>query len=348
MLVGGVAVPAGKGLVGGEGGAVMVDFALQPDNLAVVLAVVIEVAAAESEGERAAFVASREVGGIGVVGHGLAIDEVAAAEAEGQGVHTVAVNFPVAFVALGVAEAVGVVEGGVEGPEVAEEVGVVELVVLLFVVVGLEGVVGHVAELVFDFAAAVVAGVGVELLGRGSVPGDAAVLFAEDGDEFEHGAVAVVAGGEEEALLVGLTAADEAVGGEAVVGGIEREAVCGDAGAGHNAILAGVPRAPREVGGGVWLGGGVEGLQIHGTAEGCGTAVAGTHAALQLHALAHAAQVGDVVPIDRLALGIVEGDTVDVDVDAGGVDTANAQIGDTHGAVFGRGDHTGLKLEHVG
>ena len=223
----------------------------------------------------------------------------------------------------------------------------IELVVALPVIVGLVGVV-HGVSVHGVLAAGVVGGVFVELVVVGAVPGDAGGLAADDGEEFYKGLLAVPAGAAEEALLVGAPTADVAVGGEAAVGEVEGKSALHDTRTGADAVLARVPAAEAEVGLAVGAIAGVEGLQVDGGAEGGAAACGGSHAALYLQALGHAAEVGDVVPIDLLALGVVERDAVNINIDTRGVDTADADVGGTHAAVLATGHHGGLRLEHVG
>ena len=307
------------------------------------VAVEVEQVVAEREGEFPAVIVQGEVAGEGVVVHLLAGDEVALA-AEGE---AILAELLVGFVLLVVAVAVGVVEGAVDAPLVSKQVRDIELVVALPVVVGLVGVVhGFAVHVVF--AGGVVGGVVVELVVVGAVPGDAGGLAADDGEEFYKGLLAVPAGAAEEALLVGAPTADVAVGGEAAVGEVEGKSALHDTRTGADAVLARVPAAEAEVGLAVGAIAGVEGLQVDGGAEGGAAACGGSHAALYLQALGHAAEVGDVVPIDRLALCIVKGDAVDVDVDTGGIDTTDAQGCGAHGAVLARCHHRRLRLQHVG
>ena len=172
----------------------------EPDDVAVVFAVVVEEVVAEREAELLAAVAGREVGGVGVVEEVLAGDEVVLrAVLEGG---EVIVLVLLVFHLLVVAVAVGEVEGGVDAPAVAEQVADVELVVALPVVVGLVGVV-HRLAVHLVLARGVVGGVVVELVVVGAVPGDAGGLATDNGEEFDQGALAVPAGAAEEALLVG-------------------------------------------------------------------------------------------------------------------------------------------------
>ena len=248
---------------------------------------------------------------------------------------------------LVVAVAVGEIEGGVEAPVVGEEVRDIELVVALPVVVGLVGVVEGFAVHGVG-AGGVVGGVGVEFVVVGAVPGDAGGLAADDGEELDQGALAVPTDAAEEALLVGAPGADVAVGGQAAIGEVEGESVLEDACTGAEAVLACVPASEAQVGLAVGVVLGVEGLHVDGGAKGRAAAVAGAHAALYLHALGHASEVGDVVPEHLLALGVVEGDAVDVDVDAAAVDAADAEGCGTHAAVLAAGHHGGLGFEHEG
>ena len=239
----------------------------------------------------------------------------------------------------------GEVEGGVETPAVGEEVGDVELVVALPVVVGFVGVVEGFAVHVVG-TGGVVGGVGVELIVVGAVPGDACGLAADDGEELDQGALAVPAGAAKKALLVGAPGADVSVGGQSAIGEVEGETALEDAGTGADAVLACIPAAEAEVGLAVGTVLGVEGLHVDGGTEGWAATVAGAHATLYLHALGHAAEVGDVVPEDLLTFGVVEGDTVDVDVDAAAVDATDAEGCGAHAAVLAAGHHGGLGLQH--
>ena len=102
------------------------------------------------------------------------------------------------LILLVIALTLGIVQGGVDAPLVAEQLVDDELVVLLMVVVGLTVVVLHVAVLVPVHTAGVVASaVEALLIFRSVVPGVVSAFCAIEGKEFHHRVVGEVSGLEE-------------------------------------------------------------------------------------------------------------------------------------------------------
>ncbi len=104
---------------------------------------------------------------------------------------------------------------------------------------------------------------------------------------------------------------------------------------------------PRELGVGVLRGG--VGHHIDARAEGSRAVGRGPRPALYLHVAHRRCEVGHVDPVDVVALGIVDGDSVGADVDARAVGAAYAHRGVAHGrAGVGGGGDRGGHLQEVG
>ena len=149
-------------------------------------------------------------------------------------------------------------------------------------------------------------------------------------------------------MLVGAVTAHKAVAGKTRVGEVETQTTLHDSRTGAKTHLASVPAAVTQRQFTIRLVVSVECLQVDGGTEGRATACRSPHATLYLQALRHASEVGDVVPIDSLAFGVVEGDAVDVHIDAPGIDTTDAQSCGANSTVLTRRHHRRLSLEEKG
>ena len=241
----------------------------------------------------------------------------------------------------------GEVQNALYAPLVGEQVRYIQLIVLLPVVVGLVGVIHHFAVHLI-FARRIVCGVGVEFCAVGSVPGNSGSLATYYGQKFYKGAMPIPRQSAIEALLVGAAAAHKAVAGQTTVSKVETEAAFHNPGTGTEAVLTGVPAAETDVGRTVGTAFGVEGLHVDGGSKGRAASGRGSHATLYLHTLGHTPDVGNIVPEHSLAFGVVERNTVDVDIDAAGINTTNAQRRDTHRSVLARGHNRRHRLNHEG
>ena len=308
------------------------------------VAVEIEEHLAHGETEAVIGIVGRQVAHIGAVPHLLLSDKVRLATF----FDAVLGELLVGLVLLVVAVAMGEVAHSFKAPAVGHEQGIVELVAALVVVVALVTIVVDVAEGIFVFASTVVGGVFIQHRGVFAVPGDACVLGADDGNGFEEGAFAVVAAAGEERLLVGKAVAHIAVGGLPIICHIEGKAFFRDTGTGGNAVLAGIPRAIGDVHLTIGTTRSVESLQVDGAAERVAATVGDTHAALNLNALRHAAEVWHIVPEHCLALRVVQRDAVDVHIDSAGIHATDAHRGLAHLAILARYHHGGLQFEHEG
>ena len=340
----GISVPVGKRVLARDK---VVGVVLRPDNRTHMQAAVVLVAAAQHSRQGTAAVTQRQVACVGIVAHVLVKDKVTSTDTQAKG-DVVFQRRLVVLVALVVAVAVGIVESGIERPTVTQKAGVVQLVVLLLIVVALVIIIAHITKLIIVFAGAIVVRVAVQVCAVGAIPGDAGLLLADNHHRLQQRDIGVVAGRDKGTLLVGEATAHKAVAGQAVICNVEREAVLRQTRSGKNTVLARVPRTQREVGLAVRFVGSIESLYVQGTAKSRRAAVGSSNSTLNLYALRHTAQVGDVYPVYSLALGIVEWQAVYIHVDARGINTAYAERRGSDHAVLGGDNDRRLHLHHVG
>ena len=252
----------------------------------------------------------------------------------GEGVQAIFLEGAAGLVLVVISVVGGQVEGGVEAQLSAEAVADEELQVVLDEVVILVGVVGALAVVGGVFAAGVVAAPEPgHLLLRGVVPGHVGALLPSEGEEADIGGGRRVGGLPEVAPELGGGALDIARRADVAQPRVEAPVApvaADEAGAGAEGLPVGGVGAAGSGEFGVGLLGGGVGDHVDAGAEGSGSVGRGPRSALDLDGGDRRCEVGHVDPVDVVALGIVDGDSVGADVDAGAVGAADA-----HGGVAG-------------
>jgi hypothetical protein len=263
-----------------------------------------------------------------------------------------------------VAESAGVVQRGVQMPVVAQAAGVVQLIVVLAVAVDLVFVGEHVVGARIGGEQAGALGVGESVLigvevhasdvtaeaGFGdAVPGLIGALLTRKNIDFEQVSGPVPAGGYVPGAEVGRGAVDESVALDAGEAAFEGPGVGQESGADAQCGALGVETSgcDRKVTKGIGLQRG--GFEVEGGAERGGSVGRRAHPALNLQTPHGGGKIGHIHPEHAMRLGVVEGDSVDGDVDARVVNPADADAGVTHpGAGVGRAHHGGRALHQPG
>ena len=232
------------------------------------------------------------------------------------------------LILLVVALALGVVQGSVEAPLVAEQLVEDELIVLLMVVVGLTVVVLHVAVLIPVHAARVVASaVEALLVFRSVVPGMVGALRTVEGKEFHHRVVSEVSGLKEVGVELRRGAVEVSFRPDVRQSALQSPVSAKQTGAETQCLLVAVVRSCAGVEADIGLSADVLGLHVQRSTEGTGAVGRGTGAALYLHALHRRGEVGHVDEVDLRALCVVDRHAVGRDVDAAGIHATHADGG---------------------
>ena len=243
-----------------------------------------------------------------VVAHNLLAEEVCALHQ--YAIHldrrkTIFFELLVILVVAVVAIAVGVVGSGRERPLVVEGVVDNELIVYLCVVVGMVVVEAYDLVANDDFALGVVATILRHLLGRNACVREIYLRHATKREELHACATIVVARLERVRREVARCTLDIAVRGEVRQSSVDSPMTSEQSRREGNLLLCGVERAIRERCTTRELRCRRCRGHIERCSEGSCTCGRGTHATLQLHRAERRYQIGCVVPIYRVGLGIV-------------------------------------------
>ena len=328
--------------------------AVHPVQLAPVRAGVVAPRTAEVEVERTRGVGGRGVEPAQVVAHDLLADQVGLLDF---GVEIdVFRQFRVVLVLLVVAVAVGVEGRGVERPTVVEAVVQDELVVDLQIVVRLVVVIADVRSVgqyvragrgLVLAAVVVAAAVALHVLHRDAVVGEVGFGLAAEREEFDHRPSVVVAALEQIGFQIRGAAVDVTVRADVrqpcVDGPVAAQQPRRDA----DGLLVGVVRSVAERGFARKFGRERSGGHVDRAAESARAVGREACAALHLHRSYGRDQVGRVVPVHRVRVGIVHRHAVDRDVEARGVRAAQAdrRAADADTRFVG-GDHRGGERQH--
>ena len=268
----------------------------------------------------------------------------------------------VVLVLLVVAVTVGVEGRGVQRPSVAQALAEDQLVVDLQVVVGLVVVEVHLLPLAVlavpdavgvgvrggvHAAAVVTAAVETHLVARGAVVAEVGLGLAAERNQLEHRVAVVIAALEHVGGEGGPSAADVAVRGEARQACVHRPMAAHQPRRDVHGLFVGVVRSVRERDVAAELGFERGRGHIDRAAEGARAVGRDARAALDLHRADRRNQVGGVVPVHRVRVGVVHRDAVDGDVEPRGVGSAQAhrRAADADARFVG-GDHRGSQRQH--
>jgi len=309
---------------------------------------------AEGEVELPRCVAGRGVHASEVVAHDLLADQVGLLDF---GVEIdVFRQFRVVLVLLVVAVAVGVEGRGVERPTVVEAVVQDELVVDLQIVVRLVVVIADVRSVgqyvragrgLVLAAVVVAAAVALHVLHRDAVVGEVGFGLAAEREEFDHRPSVVVAALEQIGFQIRGAAVDVTVRADVRQPCVDGPVAAQQPRRNADGLLVGVVRSVAERGFARKFGRERSGGHVDRAAESARAVGREACAALHLHRSYGRDQVGRVVPVHRVRVGIVHRHAVDRDVEARGVRAAQAdrRAADADTRFVG-GDHRGGERQH--
>ena len=319
---------------------------------------------AEGEVELPRCVAGRGVHASEVVAHDLLADQVGADVGRQPGGKVeVFAEVGVVLVLFVEAVAVGVESRGVERPAVVEPVAHDDLVVDLQVVVRLVVVVidllpfGVSVVAVVDRVVAsvlgavhaarvVTAAVVFHFVFRHAVVGEVGFGLAAEREQFDDRPSVVVSGLEHIGLEVRRAAVDVAVRSDVRQAGVHHPMIAQQSRGDAHGLLVGVVRTVGERGFAAEVGPDGRRGHVHRTAESARAVGRDARAALHLDASHRGDQVGRVVPIDRMRVGVVHRNAVHRDVQARGVRAAEAdRSASDPDARLVRGDHRGCERQ---